>query len=124
MRFDPESIHSASTPASGSESPIDSASDRESEEESAEEDDDEVYDADATRTSISVPKDLDGDEQGEIVPETPHGEFEEEQQGTEGFGRPDTISVDQDPTGPIPRSSQAPAPTPALRSGNVSEYPL
>ncbi|KAF9536268.1 hypothetical protein EC957_011757, partial [Mortierella hygrophila] len=114
VRFDPESIHSASTPIS-----VGSASDPESEEESAEDDEDEEYDADATRTSISVPEDLDGSEQGEVVPETPHEDFEEEQQDVEGFGGPDVINVDLDPTGPIPRWPQAPAPAPSPRPSNT-----
>lgn len=111
VRFDLKSVHSNSTPASGSEESVGSTSDQESEGESAGEDDDEDYDPDTTRDGIFVPKDLDGDEQVEVIPETPQDGSGEEPQDDDGFGGPDPVRVDNDPTGPIPRLSPEIPPT-------------
>ena len=113
--FDPESIQSVSTPVYGFEGSVGSSSDRESDDGSAGEDDDEEYDANATRTLISIPEDLDENEQGEVVPETPREDSEEEQPDDKDFGGSNTIRVDRDPTGPIPRFPQAPASVPTSR---------
>src|SRR5690348_7520505 len=118
-QFDPTSIQSASTPASGCESPTGSIEDPGSSEESTGEDDDEEYDADTTRTNISVPKDLDGDGTGEVVPETPDEDSEEEQQDVEDFGGPNVINVDRDPTGPLPRFPRAQTPISAPHGANT-----
>ncbi|KAF9117352.1 hypothetical protein BGX30_005571 [Mortierella sp. GBA39] len=61
VHFDLKSIHSTSTPCSGSEGATDSDDEQGSDGESTGEDGDEEYDPDTTRDSISVPKDLDGD---------------------------------------------------------------
>jgi len=115
VRFNPKSIRSTSTPLSGSEDSDGSASSQESEGESAGEDDDGEYDPDTTRDISVIPEDLDGDEQGEVVPETPQDASGEELRDDDDFGGPDIIQIDSDPTGPLPRISQEPAPTTAPR---------